>query len=248
MVKMVRVAQYGRPHPKITESVIPEAARDKETYLGGVYEGTFELQYSPRLPTPREAVVALSYAIDKFEVEHPGVVVTYAEIVHPSDLEMAAGSVPSCRFQFVTEHHSPFLVSLLLLGIAAAVAAGIAYGTTMAVMVIAAVLLVLFLIAAADYVVNHIWRGPTLKCPKCGRDFDYLGVGAITAHWRAEHSDQEEPDWQKMEDAYERSQVGQYVIWGLVGVGGVVTAYWAFKRISRKKEPKRAEVVERGKS
>lgn len=238
---MVRVATYGRPYPAITGSTIPEGAWNKETYLRKTYEGFFKLDYTPRMPTPREAVIALSYAIEKFEDDYPGVKVVHVAIDHPSDLELAAGSVPSCRFQFVTEHHSPFLLGLLILGIAAAVAAGIAYGTAMAVMVIAAVLLVTFLVAAADYIVSHVIRGPTIKCPKCDKDFDYLGVEAIAAHWRAAHYDQEEPDWAKLEEAYAQSQVGRYIIWGLVGVAGVVGCYAVYKVVRawkpREKKP-----------
>jgi len=234
---MTRVAVYGRPYPAITGSIIPEGAWNKETYLHKTYEGLFSLDYTPRMPTPREAVVALSYAIDKFETDNPGVKVNYAEIVHPSELERLQGSVPTCRFQFVAEHHSPFLIGLLILGIMAAIAAGVAYGTAMAVSVLAAILFVTFLIAAVDVFVSTI-RGPTLKCPKCDYDCDYEGVACLEAHWRAAHSDQAEPDWAAIEKAYQQSQVAQYVIYGVIGLFGVVGAYAAYKIISRPRPPK----------
>jgi hypothetical protein len=239
---MVRVASYGKPYPAITGSVIPESAWNKEPYLHKTYEGKFELQYSPRMPTPREAVVALSYAIDKFEADHPGVKTIYAVIDHPSELERLQGSVPTCTFQFVTEHHSPFLLELLILGIAAAIAAGIAYGTAFLVSVLAAVLLLTFLIGVLDAVVQAV-RGPTLKCPKCDYDCDYEGVACLEAHWRAAHSDQEEPDWAAIEKAYSASQVGTYIMWGLIGIGGVIGLYAVFKIISRprKEKPKKEE-------
>jgi len=234
---MVRVASYGRPYPAITGSTIPEGAWNKETYLHKTYEGLFSLDYTPRMPTPTEAVIALSYAITNFQNNNPGIKVNYAEIVHPSELEMLQGSVPSCRFQFVAEHHSPFLIGLLILGIAAAIAAGVAYGTMMAVSVLAAILFVIFLIAATDLFVSAI-RGPTIKCPKCNYDCDYEGVACLQAHWRAAHSDQEEPDWAAIEKAYTQSQVAQYVIYGVIGLFGVVGAYAAYKIISRPRPPK----------
>lgn len=228
---MVRVASYGRPYPKITESVIPEAAQNKEPYLHKTYEGVFKLEYSPRMPTPREAVMALSYALDQFEAEHPGTWIRYAEIDHPTALELRAGSVPTCRFQFVTEHHSPFPIIVLLLGAMTILAAWMA--KVAAVTVLFWVTVVWLAIAVGDFIVTHWLRAPTLKCVKCDKDLNYLGIEGFKAHWRAEHADQEEPDWEKMQKEYEAAQKGiaHTIKWGLIGLGGVLVAYIAYKEV-----------------